>query len=700
MRRWIAICAAVFMLLICVGTVAAEDAESNVTWTLGADGTLTVSCEGVCDGVSLTEEQWKQVRTIVFTEGVTEIGDYAFSGYSNGYENIYQYTSVVLPEGLLAIDYAAFSFVPTLETIRLPSSLTELGYGAFSNSGLTSIVIPAGITRIEEATFESCPLVSVTIPDTVTSIGAYAFRETNLTEVTLPLALTVLENSAFADSKLTSVVIPEGVTELGAFAFAWCNQLSEVHLPASLTSIGSSAFRACSSELRFTVAAGSESFSVEDGILFSGDKKTLIRYPAYKTDASYTVPASVKEIADGAFYGCKTLTELILPEGLESIGGMLFCGCDDLKSITLPESLREVGMVGVHNGTSQFFGVGSHFYGPFYGSSVQEITVLGRETNIIVGWVHSTDGFAKDTTIYCYPCSATDVALRFNGVVRQQESVKVAYLEEDHEHIWTEEHLQDPTCSDYGEKRRTCTVCGYTYIEPIPTIPHTYGTPVPNGYSYIEEEHVKYTCTVCNYSTAVTVLDVEHEHEWTETVSRNPGCNAEGEKYRVCAVCNKVQFESIPKIAHTLGEPITVDATCGRMGEKYAFCTVCGELDILERTPRLEHTLGGEMKVLTPATCTEDGEGKRMCKTCLRMQIETIPATGHTYGEWTETVAPTMQAAGKEQRVCAACGDAQVREVAKLTFSEFAQPYLPHLYAFDAVLVLALVVLALKKKKK
>ena len=32
MRRWIAICAAVFMLLICVGTVAAEDAEERIDW--------------------------------------------------------------------------------------------------------------------------------------------------------------------------------------------------------------------------------------------------------------------------------------------------------------------------------------------------------------------------------------------------------------------------------------------------------------------------------------------------------------------------------------------------------------------------------------------------------------------------------------------------------------------------------------------
>ena len=75
----------------------------------------------------------------------------------------------------------------------------------------------------------------------------------------------------------------------------------------------------------------------------------------------------------------------------------------------------------------------------------------------------------------------------------------------------------------------------------------------------------------------------------------------------------------------------------------------------------------------------------------------TLSGDLHTYGEWTETLAPTLQAAGEEQRVCTACGDVQTREVPKLALGEVAVPYV---LAAGAVLVLVLAVLILKKKKK
>ena len=694
MKRFLKTCAAAFaLLLICTFAVSAEDAADNVTWTLDADGTLTVSCEGICNGVPLTEEQWKAVKTIVFTEGVTEIGDWTFDNYS---DRGAQYTSVILPEGVERIGRSAFCFVEELSEIVLPSTLTEIGYGAFCCTGLTSVVIPEGVTRIEEATFERCPLISVVIPDTVTSIGAYAFRDTLLTEVRLPASLSELGSAAFACSSLSAVVLPEGLREIGSFAFWFCTRLTEVHLPASLTNIGRSAFRGCSADLRFTVAEGSESFLVEDGVLFSRDKKTLIRYPAYQTETSYTVPAGVEVIREGAFSGCKALSEIILPEGLKEIGGMLFTGCENLKSITLPESVSEVQAAGAIPGVSQFFGTGSYGCGPFYGSSIQEITVLGRETNIIIAWVHGEDGFAKGTTIYCYPYSATDVELRFNGLVALYEDVQVSYLEEDHEHVWTEEQLREPTCDEYGEKRRTCTVCGYAYNEPIPLIAHTYGTPKLNSVSWVREEHVEYICTVCGHSEVKKVLDIEHEHVWTEEILREATCAAIGQKLLICTICNKWRYADIPKTDHPAFEDRTISATCYRAGQRCKVCTACAYYEVLEEFPQTAHTFG-ELKVITPATCTEDGAGERMCRVCLCKQSETIPATGHSYGEWTQTVAPTLQAVGEEQCVCTACGDVQTREVPKLELSEVAVPYV---LAADAVLVLALVILVLKKKKK
>ena len=45
----------------------------------------------------------------------------------------------------------------------------------------------------------------------------------------------------------------------------------------------------------------------------------------------------------GAFYGCTSLTSVLLPEGLTSIGGYAFAGCTSLASINLPVRLTAIG---------------------------------------------------------------------------------------------------------------------------------------------------------------------------------------------------------------------------------------------------------------------------------------------------------------------------------------------------------------------
>ncbi len=48
------------------------------------------------------------------------------------------------------------------------------------------------------------------------------------------------------------------------------------------------------------------------------------------------------KIGDRAFYGCNSLQTAILPNGVKSIGKEVFCGCDDLAVLRLPEYLAEI----------------------------------------------------------------------------------------------------------------------------------------------------------------------------------------------------------------------------------------------------------------------------------------------------------------------------------------------------------------------
>ena len=69
------------------------------------------------------------------------------------------------------------------------------------------------------------------------------------------------------------------------------------------------------------------------------------------------------------------------------------------------------------------------------------------------------------------------------------------------------------------------------------------------------------------------------------------------------------------------------------------------------------------------ATCTEPGLSKgAKCSICERVMIKQteLPATGHSYGDWTVSKEATAEAAGEEKRVCSGCGEEETRSIAKL----------------------------------
>ena len=179
--------------------------EDNLTWTLTADGTLTISGEGAMKDYNSDDNPSpvynnSDVKKIVIEDGVTSIGDYAFRGCSS------------------------------LTSITLPDSVTSIGDSAFKNcSSLTSITIPDSVTSIGDWTFYKCSsLTSITIPNSVTSIGDSAFYNCrSLTSITIPDRVTSIESSAFYNcSSLTSITIPKSVTSIGSGVFNNCNNLT------------------------------------------------------------------------------------------------------------------------------------------------------------------------------------------------------------------------------------------------------------------------------------------------------------------------------------------------------------------------------------------------------------------------------------------------------------------------------------------
>jgi hypothetical protein len=73
-------------------------------------------------------------------------------------------------------------------------AVTAIGEHAFSNHGITSLVIPEGVISIGEYAFRKSKLSSVVIPHSVTSLGEKAFEDSQLTEVVIGNGLIVIED--------------------------------------------------------------------------------------------------------------------------------------------------------------------------------------------------------------------------------------------------------------------------------------------------------------------------------------------------------------------------------------------------------------------------------------------------------------------------------------------------------------------------
>ena len=274
------------------------------------------------------------LTSVVIPEGVTSIGDCAFWGCRS-------LTSVVIPEGVTSIGDWAFKYCSSLASVVIPEGVTSIGKDAFSDcSSLTSIVIPEGVTSIGNWAFNGCSsLTSVVIPEGVTSIGDSAFRGcSSLTSVVIPKGVTGIGDSAFFNcSSLASVVIPEGVTYIGREAFRGCSSLASVVIPEGVTSIGASAFSGCSSLT---------SVVIPDGVTSIGDWA----FNGCSSLTSVVIPEGVTSINDGAFYDCASLTSVVIPDSVRSIGDSAFSGCKGLADAN--------GFVIVQNALHGYYGKG------------------------------------------------------------------------------------------------------------------------------------------------------------------------------------------------------------------------------------------------------------------------------------------------------------------------------------------------------
>lgn len=295
------------------------------------------------DGEFSEESLFSDITITSFDElkhfiSLTEIPSGLFYGQS-------EMTSIVLPEGIISIDYGAFRGCSSLEALVIPEAIKRIGSSAFSGcSSLAEMTIPAGVRwndsewteeyddGVPSGLFNGCSgLKKVTINTPMNEIpynffaGCCSLQEiiyapgTDISEVGTDAfsgcqalrsfdfsSVTQMGSGAFRGSGIISALLPSSLKEIPYECFQDCSNLTEVELAEGIGLLGESAFRGT-------------------GI------------------SSVVLPSTVKEIDYACFAYCQNLERVEIKGGVKELRGNLFSECTRLKEVVLPSTVKSIG---------------------------------------------------------------------------------------------------------------------------------------------------------------------------------------------------------------------------------------------------------------------------------------------------------------------------------------------------------------------
>lgn len=222
---------------------------------------------------------------------------------------------------VVAIKDEAFRGKSDLRKIILPTSITEIGEAAFKNcENLESVNIPVSVKEIKDDTFYGCESLKVVdIPENVESIGEDAFKKCSSIE---ELTVHGWALSRFDISSLKALNI-RGEVEISFGMFSECKKLETLTIPFVGSDIEATA------DTHFGYIFGASEYSQNSSHIPSTLTKVVV--------------TGGKIIDDYAFYGCDSISTIMLPKSIETIGIGAFEGCSALEKATIPALTRYIG---------------------------------------------------------------------------------------------------------------------------------------------------------------------------------------------------------------------------------------------------------------------------------------------------------------------------------------------------------------------
>lgn len=253
----------------------------------------------------------------------------------HGFPNL---KTINIGENIKELPAYLFCGIETIDEIVLPSTVTDVGVGAFAFSSITSFKASDNLESIEESAFYGCKnLESADIGNNIMLIGAGAFTGCDkLTEIYIPDTVTNIEMEAFKNcSALQTVHMSPNVDYIPREAFYNCTELSSFTWNAESKLVGRLAFGNCVKLTDFDFV-NVEKLYVNS---FLGSGVNVVQLGETENEASRT-PLTTVEVQ--SFMDCDNLATLGIGGNVTTIKTQAFANCENLETAVIADSVTEI----------------------------------------------------------------------------------------------------------------------------------------------------------------------------------------------------------------------------------------------------------------------------------------------------------------------------------------------------------------------
>lgn len=246
--------------------------------------------------------------------------------------------TINLGENIKELPAFLFCGIETIDEIVLPSTVTDVGVGAFAFSSITSFKATDNLESIEEYAFYGCKnLESADLGNNIMLLGAGAFTGCEkLTEIYIPDTVTNIEMEAFKNCfALHTVRMSPNVDYIPREAFYNCKELSTFTWDSDSKLVGRLAFAKCVSLSEFDFVNVEKLY--DNSFLNSG--VNVVQLGETENEAIRT-PLTTVEVQ--SFMDCDNLATLGIGGNVTTIKTQAFANCENLETAVIADSVTEI----------------------------------------------------------------------------------------------------------------------------------------------------------------------------------------------------------------------------------------------------------------------------------------------------------------------------------------------------------------------